>query len=672
MGGSIPYIQLGEPPADGTNIGWAMAFGGTVEAVRATPASSLATTVERWAAPAVALLTVGLLAARQGGYFPTTWGWAAVLTLWAVGLWLVVGVRSEVGRLEAAFVAAFGAVGAWTALSILWSEAPATSVLELERAVLYVSALAAVLLLARREAIHLLAGAIFTAILLVACYSLSTRIFPDRLGVFDSISGYRLSEPIGYWNGLGIFLAIGVLLAVGFAARGRSIAVRLIAAGSLAILMPAIYFTFSRGAWIALGIGCLCALALDARRVQLASMLLLLAPVPAVATLLASRSHALTHTKVPLADAVHDGHRLALAVALLVPGTALCALVGIILERRLHPRRSIRLAYVAMLLVLPVVALVILFARYGSPAHVASRAYNSFKSPPAEGANLNKRLLSLTSNGRIDLWHVAWADYKQHSALGSGAGTYARHWFEERPGHRSTTFNARDAHGAYIETLAELGPVGLLLLVAGLAVPLAAAIRARREPLAAFLLAAYVAFVLHAGVDWDFELPAVGLAGLFCGAALLVAARGDTTPWEWRGLLRGGALAAAVALTGFALFGLIGNSALASSDSARDDHNWTKAESQARKARRLMPWSPDPWVALGSAQYAAGEVRSARASFRRAVAKDTGDWRLWFDLAAVTTGKERKAALERARRLNPLSAEIADLGLQLPRRKSGP
>lgn len=638
-----------------------MAFDGTVEAVRATPASSLAASLERWAAPLVALLTVGLLAARQGGYFPTAWGWAAVGTLWAVGLWLVIGVRSETGVREASFVGAFGALGAWTALSILWSDAAAPSALEVERAVLYASALAAVLLFARRTAVHLLTGAIFAAVFLVAVYSLSTRLFPDRLGVFDSISGYRLSEPIGYWNGLGIFLAIGVLLAIGFAARGRSIAVRLLAAASLAILMPTVYFTFSRGAWIALAIGCACALALDTRRLQLASTLLLLAPAPAVAALLASRSDALTHTKVPLVDAVHDGHRLALAVALLAPATALCGLVGIVLERRLHPPRSLRLAYIGILCVIPLVALALLFARYGTPAHIASRAYNSFKSPPAEGANLNKRLLSLTSNGRIDLWHVAWVDYEHHSALGSGAGTYARHWFENRPGNRSTTFNARDAHGVYIETLAELGPVGLLLLLAGLAVPLTAAIRARREPLAAFLFAAYVAFVLHAGVDWDFELPAVGLAGLLCGAALIVAARGDTSPRQWRGVLRGGALAVTVALTGFALFGLIGNSALASSDSARDDHNWTKAESQARKARRLMPWSPEPWVALGSAQYAAGQVEAARTSFRRAVAKDPGDWNLWFDLAAVTTGKERTTALAHARRLNPLGSEIADL-----------
>src|SRR6266542_4459338 len=40
-----------------------------------------------------------------------------------------------------------------------------------------------------------------------------------------------------------------------------------------------------------------------------------------------------------------------------------------------------------------------------------------------------------------------------------------------------------DAHSLYVETLAELGPIGLALLSAALVVPLVAAVRARRHPL---------------------------------------------------------------------------------------------------------------------------------------------------------------------------------------------
>ena len=53
-------------------------------------------------------------------------------------------------------------------------------------------------------------------------YGLLTRLFPDRLGVFDSIAVYRLAAPVGYWNTLGILASMGMVLTFGFAARGGS------------------------------------------------------------------------------------------------------------------------------------------------------------------------------------------------------------------------------------------------------------------------------------------------------------------------------------------------------------------------------------------------------------------------------------------------------------------
>jgi hypothetical protein len=47
--------------------------------------------------------------------------------------------------------------------------------------------------------------------------------------------------------------------------------------------------------------------------------------------------------------------------------------------------------------------------------------------------------------------------------------------------------------------------------------------------------------VVHAGLDWDWELPAVTLTGIFCGIAVAVAAgRRDARPlprWGWAALL---------------------------------------------------------------------------------------------------------------------------------------
>ena len=117
-------------------------------------------------------------------------------------------------------------------------------------------------------------------------------------------------------------------------------------------------------------------------------------------------------------------------------------------------------------------------------------------------------------------WHVAWKEWELNRALGSGAGTFDRYWLH----YRTVSSFARDAHSLYLETLAELGPIGLALLLALLLIPLLA-LHGGRDPLLATAAAAYVAFLVHAGVDWDWEIPAVSLAGLACGSAMLVARR---------------------------------------------------------------------------------------------------------------------------------------------------
>jgi hypothetical protein len=117
-----------------------------------------------------------------------------------------------------------------------------------QRAAVYVAGLAALLLVGRRSSYGALLVGVWAAILSACTYALLTRLFPERLGLIDPIAGYRLSEPIGYWNALGVFAAMGAILALGFTGlRGReprSGPRR----GLLLVLIPTIYFTFSRGA----------------------------------------------------------------------------------------------------------------------------------------------------------------------------------------------------------------------------------------------------------------------------------------------------------------------------------------------------------------------------------------------------------------------------------------
>jgi O-antigen ligase len=132
-------------------------------------------------------------------------------------------------------------------------------------------------------------------------------------------------------------------------------------------------------------------------------------------------------------------------------------------------------------------------------------------------------LASVPLGDRPSYWRVAAIDAVEHPLLGSGAGSYDDVWLEER---RIPAF-VRDAHSVYLETIAELGPVGLLLLVGALGVPLVAVRRARGDAVALTAGAAYCAFLVHAGLDWDWEMPVTVLAGLACAASLLGRTSGN-------------------------------------------------------------------------------------------------------------------------------------------------
>ena len=118
-------------------------------------------------------------------------------------------------------------------------------------------------------------------------------------------------------------------------------------------------------------------------------------------------------------------------------------------------------------------------------------------------------------------WEVAVTDASEHVVLGSGAGSFDDYWLEQRP----IPAFVRDAHSLYLETVAELGVVGLALLLCALGAPLVAALQARGVPGVTTAAAAYAVFLVHAGLDWDWEMPVTTLAGLACGAAVLVSRR---------------------------------------------------------------------------------------------------------------------------------------------------
>ena len=602
-----------------------------------------------------AAIAVGGFGFANGGYFPVSWGWAGLGLLAVVAIALALGVSIELDRLDRLFLAGLTGLAAWIGLSLLWTQSVPRTVLENERMVVYLAAgIAGVLLLRRRSMTTLVLG-VWLAITVLATYGLAGRLFPDRIGTYDAIAVYRLTYPVGYWNAFGILAGIGTLVALGLAARSGPF-VRCVAAASTVVFMLTLYFTYSRGAWIAFFVGLAISVAVDRRRLQLITVGFLLAPWPIVAIWVASTSPALTHQGSGLGAAVADGHGLAVIALLLAVGAAITILVFDWLEAAVKVPYGLRRVYAGVLLFVLASVLIAFSGRYGLPPTLAKKAYHTFNGEDTvdTSVNLNNRLFTLAANGRQEQIRSASRLIASHPILGSGAGTYDEYWFR----HRRYNSIVHDAHNLYLETLGEMGPVGLLMLVLMVGAPLAALRRARSSPLAGALCGGYVAYLIHAAVDWDWEMPTVTLTALFLGVALLAAARREGEPRPLRGGLRWPALAGTAALFGFALMGLLGNSAVSASSKARSAGNYAEAKANAQRAMHFAPWSFEPWRKLGEAQYLSGDVAAARVNFRKAVAKDPNDWTLWYELAYATKGAESKRAYAEASRLNPLDDRL--------------
>jgi O-antigen ligase len=587
------------------------------------------------------------LAFFDGGYFPTSWGVPALVGLWIATIAISVA-PTYLYRRETVALAALAAFLAWSALSLLWTTDRPQTVLELERLTIYVASLAALLFVARRESVPWLLGGLTAAIGVTCGVGLARRLFQDIFGppeprIHDAGALY---DPVGYSNALGDLAAVGVLLCVGFIVHSRCPAARAATAGTCVVLLAALALSLSRGAWLALGVGVLAAVALAPARAGFVGWLLLLA-VPGVAVVaLSLRADALLTRNATEAAAVAEGHRLALAIGVLALVAAALAALG----PRLVPRRRVTAPVGRVALALGLLAALLLVTatiRVGGPSEVAARAGDAFRNPP-RGTEPSQRFFSLSGGRRDRYWSVAWEDFETSPLVGSGSGTFGRYWLEHRPVGKFV----RDAHSLYLETLAELGLIGLVLLALALAMPVAAAVSARGELLVPGALGAYAVYVVHAGTDWLWEMPVATMAALVCGAGLLLAARPAASKPAPKSL-RAGAVGLALALGTLSFIGLIGNSAAASSEQALFADDLGRAETHARRATTWTPWAADPWLFLARSQLGRSDRNGARESLDRALELDPGNWLLWYERGLASTATERRRFFAQASRLNP-------------------
>jgi hypothetical protein len=463
----------------------------------------------------VPLVLVPSLGAVQGGFPPDTWVWSGALAAWGAALGLVFTDTLGWSRLTWLWLAAAYGLLAWTILSTLWSAHPAQSVLEARRMVMYAAVMLALVVLARRGATRLLVTSTHIAITGIVVYALARYLLGPRR--YDPFELYLLNQPLGYANALGILAALGITLALGIVRRAGSRAARAAAAATAPALALALVLTGSNGAWLALAVG-LAAMALF--EPSPAPLLRAAATIAPASVLLVWLGHHSGLSDLAVASPRISGGLLALAAAACAGATAVIALVmrAPTIERPSPRGRRIIVAAV----VCAALAGGALVARAGS------------------------------TEPRASYWHVAWHDeYRSHPVLGTGAGTFATYWVNS--GEVIAHAGALDAPSLYLETLAELGPVGLALLAVMLLAPLAAAVGRRSSPYVPAAAGAYVAFLVHAGLDWDWEMPTVVVAALACAAALLLG--DDTQARPMPRALRIAVLVLALMLGGCAIAG---------------------------------------------------------------------------------------------------------------------
>jgi hypothetical protein len=605
---------------------------------------------------ALVFVAVGWTALSNGGFFATSWGWPTLVFLITAVVIVIVAARVSLSRLDLVLLVGLAAFVCWNALSTLWAPGAELPVQAAELALVYLAGVAAFLLLGSTS----LPFGVLCAVIPVAAYALATRLVPDHIGTYNPrVGGYLLAGPVGYQNCLGMLCTLASLVALGLVADASRLVVRTAAGVSLVILLPTLYFTFSRGAGAALLLGILVVAALEPRRLRFTLTVFVALPLPLFGAWLGSRSAPLTRAGATLSAAAHDGHRLGFVLLVL----AVLQAGAIALLARFEPRLRItpRIRRMCVVAVGLAAALVVAIGldRIGNPVTFVSRATDAFRTDTAtSGGDLNRRLVTLSGHTRADYWAVAWREVRDHPWLGGGGDTFRRYWLRYRP----VPLGVLNAHNLYLETLAELGPLGLALLLVALAVPLTAAARARASPLGPIAAGAYVAALAHAAIDWDWQLPALTLATFALGATLVIAARKPTAELRVTNGFRVAAVPVTLALVVFVFAAQLGNNALAAADRAatRDDNRAALADS--RIARRWLPWAARPWQLIGEARLAGGNVGAAEAGFREAISRDDSDWSFWVDLALTTSGRDRRRALTQAEHLNPLGRVLHGFG----------
>ncbi len=619
------------------------------------------------------IVLIGSLALAGGGFDVST-RHIAGLAVWLVVVALLVFGAGSAVKPERPLYWAGGLIVCLSllcALSSLWSGSVELSVIEADRVAVYLGFFIATLLIAQTdERRQRFAEGLAITVAAIAILGLVSRLLPHVLYVGSSLgAGPRLNYPLGYWNANGALLGIGVALLIWSSRRATWAALRWFSTAAIPISLLALYLTYSRGGLLAFAVACVCLIALSRDRLWLLATLAIgiLGAVPAVLAVQGRKDLALN-----LGEATARAQGVTVSLILLA-GIALSLLLTAALrweERREGALSGRAVAVSRNPKVLKAIALTGALLAIVAGIAVGGRAWDQFSSRDVQFPNdPQAHFTQIGSTGRHDFYKAAVEAFGEDPVLGHGAGTYQFSWEKLR----DTTRPAHDAHSLYLESFAELGAVGGLLVLAMIGWLLWCGYGAWRnaaEPQReryAVLLATMLAFAVSAAFDWFWEIPALG-AFFFLAAGVLVAARcgqiaadprrEPTAATENR---RFGFTVAVMVVAWVSAVALVGpllvEREIESSQAAVSREDFGAAFDHAETARSIEPWAASPYVQLGLLAEQQVEYPRAAAFFGNAIDREDRNWQ-WYYLrsrAEHEAGEEAAAHedLKRARELNP-------------------
>jgi len=582
---------------------------------------------------------------------------------WLLGVGAAFGfasARSGIDRWAVAAVGLLASFAVWILISIRWAADSERAFAQFNQVALYVAVLAIAIVLARLVPAPVLVGGVAFALSVVAVVALVSRCFPSTFGVQPGATiltalKNRLSFPLGYWNGLGIEVALAYPLLLSIMASRRSRAARAVAALPLPILAAVMYLTSSRGAFVAAAVGIVAFLVLTPRRWAALAALVVAGGAGAVAVAVLVPKKALVNGDVGTALGVHQGHHAFLWIGVACVVTALGWAGSDEVGRRLPtPPRRVGQATAAVLVVLALAAIVL--------AHPV-RQFDTFKSNPAisqtHGTATTNHLLSTSGSGRWQFWAAAVSEFKAHPLNGGGAGSWQAWWLQ----HNSLRAYSEFAHSLYLEALGELGIVGLLLIGAAVLVAVGGAVRSALALASGEVAAAAAcgtAFFVAAAYDWVWQLGGIAVVGVgTLGFALGTLSSTRSLAWGRSDVVRPVLALVAVAAIIPQYVVLAADSHLRNSRVAFSAGDATRARSEALAAKAIEPWAASPYLQLGLVSEAEGRFGSAAQWLDDAISRSRRDYTLWLIAARIEAKRGRAGPavrdLHEARRLNPNS-----------------